>query len=170
MNSDKVEDFVSFLFSSGLLQDVAYGVTNIKFDDGSKETIPHAILTTTYSHVISLYKDLCAEINFTPLSDSSLWRILRALKPSQRKSLSGLDDMTAAGMNGFSQLESFIASKKLDRSLLSELTRGKRYLKSKYQSHFSADSPLPSSPHRLPSPSPSEKWQSLESLSVNFSC
>ena len=58
INGDKLEDFIRFLFASGVLQDVAYGVTTIQFDDGSKETIPHAVLKTTYTHAISLYKDI----------------------------------------------------------------------------------------------------------------
>ena len=88
INTEKLEDFIRFLFASDVLQDVAYGVTTIHFDDNSKETIPHAVLQTTYTHAISLYKDICKETSFVPLSDSTLWKILNTLKPSQRKSLS----------------------------------------------------------------------------------
>ena len=35
LNMDKVEPFLEFVFNSGLLQDVAYGTCNIKFDSGS---------------------------------------------------------------------------------------------------------------------------------------
>ena len=144
MNKDKCEDFLSFLFSSGILQDVAYGVTNLVFDDGTKQTVPHAVLTTRFSHAISFYKEICSESNFIPLSDSSLWRILRAIKPSQRKSLSGLDDITADGMNGFSYLSDYITSLKRYKELLDQLECGKRYLKMRYQSHCSLDSTIAS--------------------------
>ena len=132
LNMDKAEDFLAFLFSSGILQDVAYGVTNIDFDDGTKQSVPHAVLTTKYSHAISFYKEICEESNFVPLSDSSLWRILKALKPSQRKSLAGLDDITAEGMNGFSLLENYLTSLKTYSALIDKLECAKRYLKMNY--------------------------------------
>ena len=44
---------------------------------------------------------MCKSSEFQPVSESSLYRILRSLKPSQRKSLSGLDDIMADGLNGF---------------------------------------------------------------------
>ena len=80
--------------------------------------------------------------NFVPLSDSTLWRILHSLKPSQRKSLSGLDDITAAGMNGFGMIEEFVSTHKLDKSLLDRLKCAKRYLKAKFQSHCSTESKI----------------------------
>ena len=88
-----------------MLQDVAYGVTNIKFDSGEQKEIAHAILTAKFSHPIAFYQQLCLETNYEPLSVSSLWRIVHAIKPSQQKSFSGLDDITAAAMNGFSFLQ-----------------------------------------------------------------
>ena len=42
------------------------------------------------------------------LSESSLCRILKELKPSQRKSLAGLDSTTADGLNGFSILADIV--------------------------------------------------------------
>ena len=104
MNFDKCEHFVDFIFTSGLLQDVAYGVQNLKFDSGNRETIPKAILTSRYSHAITFYKQTCIEVDYEPLSESTLWKILTILKPSQRKSLAGLDDTIAAGMNGFDDM------------------------------------------------------------------
>ena len=98
LNIIKVEHFLDFVFSSGLLQDVSYGVHKIKFDSGTKETIPKAILTTRYSHAIGFYKQNSLKNQYEPLSDSTLWGILKAIKPSQRKSLAGLDDISAAGI------------------------------------------------------------------------
>ena len=51
----KCEHFLDFLFSSGLLQDVAYGTTNLVFDNGDRQTVPHAVLTARYQHVIDYY-------------------------------------------------------------------------------------------------------------------
>ena len=142
MNTFKMEHFIEFIFSSGLIQDVAYGVTRLSFDSGDEQTIPHAVLTAKYSHVIGFYLQFCKEMDYPPLSESSLWRILRALKPSQRKNLAGLDDITAAGMNGFSELDNFLCQLRQHKPLISQLERGKRYLKTVYQTHCSVDSEI----------------------------
>ena len=101
---EKIEHFLEFLLSSGLLQDVAYGINNIKFENGEKQKVSNAILTMQYNHTISYYKNFCLDIGYEPISDSSCWRILKGINPSQRKALAGLDDITAAGMNGFTTL------------------------------------------------------------------
>ena len=58
-----------------------------------------------YSHIISFYLQSCKEINYSPLSESTLYWILKELKPSRRHSLAGLGDITAGGMNGFMVLK-----------------------------------------------------------------
>ena len=82
------------------------------------------------------YRLSCQQVSYEPLSDSSLWKILHAIKPSQKKSLAGLDDVTAAGMNGFNVLETFVKQMKMKETEES-LERGKRYLKTRYQIHCS---------------------------------
>ena len=132
LDHNKVEHFLDYLFSNGLLQDVAYGVTKIKFDSGEMQKNAQTILTAKYNHTISFYNQMCKDISYQPLSDRSLWRILHAIKPSQRKSLAGLDDMTAAGMNGFTFLQQ-IAAKFKSNDIRGRLEGGKRYLKMRYQ-------------------------------------
>ena len=144
MNSLKSNHFIEFIFSSGMIQDVAYGVSKIQFESGSVQTIPNAILTSKYSHTIAFYLEICKNCGYEPLCESTLWQILRQLKLSKRKSLAGLDDITAAGMNGFSHLERFLSKRKIYKSLISNLERGKRYLKTKYQTHCSTDSDIAS--------------------------
>ena len=68
LNQEKSDHFLQFLFSSGILQDVAYWVTKLKFDDNTKQTILHLVLKTKYSHAISFYQDVCEESNFKPKS------------------------------------------------------------------------------------------------------
>ena len=99
-------------------------------------SLAQAILTTKYSHTIAFYKESSRESQYAPLSDSSLWRILHAINPSQRKSLAGLDDTTAAGMNGIATLEN-IASKYNEKAIEASLERSKRYMKTRYQVHCS---------------------------------
>ena len=54
------------------------------------------------------------------------------LKPSKKQMSPGLDDTTAAGMNGFATLQK-IAKKYNGKSIDAELERGKRYTKTRYQ-------------------------------------
>ena len=93
LDINKCEKFLD-LFYNNLLQDVVYGVTDIKFDNGDKQRVVHAILTTKYSHAIAFYIETCKNTQFQPLSESSLVRILKGINPVQQKSLSGLDDIT----------------------------------------------------------------------------
>ena len=55
LNMDKVEHFLEFIFNSGLLQDVAYGTHNIKFDSGLKLKAANTVLSTKYTHAVTLY-------------------------------------------------------------------------------------------------------------------
>ena len=98
LDTYKCEHFLDYLFTSGLMQDVAYGITKLKYDSGGTKTIPHAILTAKYSHVIASYIQRCSESQFEALPERTLFRLLQQLKPPQRHSLAGLDDITADGM------------------------------------------------------------------------
>ena len=143
MDMRKVEHFIDFIFSNGLLQDVAYGVTKLKYNSGDEQTIPHMILTSKYSHTIAFYQQSCFELSYTPLSESTLWRILHAIKPSHRTSLAGLDDTTAMGMNGFDTLKQI--SERLQRKdIVASLEKSKRYLKLHYQNKRDATSEIAS--------------------------
>ena len=50
-----------------MLQDVAYGVTKIKYDPGEEQKIAHAILTSKFSHVTAFYIESCEITDFLPL-------------------------------------------------------------------------------------------------------
>ena len=93
LDLNKCEHFLDFIFSNELLQDVAYGITKLHFTNGECLTIPHAVVTARYKHIILYYNQFCQDNQFHPLSISSLYRVLKALKPSQRKS------WTADGFN-----------------------------------------------------------------------
>ena len=111
-------------------------MTTLKYDSGDIQNIAHAVLTAKFSHVIAFYCQACTESNYTPLSDSSLLRILKAMKPSQRKSLAGLNDTAAAAMNGIGKLQE-LSRKFGSKTCEDSLERCKRYLKTGYQLHCS---------------------------------
>ena len=93
--------------------------------------VSNAILTMRYNHTISYYKKNCLDIGYEPISDSSCWSILKGIDPSQRKALAGLDDITAASMNGFTTL-STVSEIMSDKMLTKNIEKGKRYLKSSF--------------------------------------
>ena len=62
----KVEHFLDFLFSSSLMQDVAYGVNKIKFNGGDEQKVANSILTMKYSHTIAYYRQFCSDTSFEP--------------------------------------------------------------------------------------------------------
>ena len=124
LNLMKAEHFLDYIFVSGLLQDVAYGMTKIKYDNGTQQKVAHSVLTAKYSHAVMFYIENCNKTLYKPLSERSLLRILECVKPSQRKSLSGLDDTTAAAMTGFDTLQNFV--KKHKKEYEDALIRSKR--------------------------------------------
>ena len=150
------------VFCNNLLQDVAYWVTNIKFDNGDKQRVAHAILTTKYSHGIAFYVETCENMQFQHLSESSLFRILKEIKLSQQKSLSGFDDITASSINGFEKLIS-VAVNFNNQDISEMLEIGKRYFKTRFQLNCKMESPIAthSIAHALSDP----KNRSLKSTS-----
>ena len=61
MDKGEADHFLDFLFSSGILQDVAYGTTKVKFQSGEEQRIAHAVITSKFSHTIAFYKVFCME-------------------------------------------------------------------------------------------------------------
>ena len=94
------------------------------------------------SLTIEFYKNSWAHSDYTPLSDSTLWKILKAINPSQRKSLSGLDDVTADAINGFDFLEKRLNEQNGAKELISRLERAKRYLKTNFKDHCNGQSTI----------------------------
>ena len=119
-----------------MFQDVAYGITNLTYSIGETHTIPHAVITASYKHIILYYLQYCQENQLIPLSQSTLCKILKELKPSQRKSLAGLDSTPADGLNGYSTLESIVKKHfKSNKRLIDSLEKSKCYIKIGYPQH-----------------------------------
>lgn len=124
-----------------MLQDVAYGAEKIKFDNWQNDIIPKAFSTILYSCVTAFYKQNCIDIGYGPLRDSTLWLILKILKPLQRKSLTGLDDTVTAGIIGFEVLNNIAKEEyvKIKNYTLTIDSRLRPHLKTVYQSNCSRD-------------------------------
>ena len=53
LNLRKCHHFLDFVFHNGLIQDVAYGTTNLTYSSGDTQTIPHAVIISRYKHIIA---------------------------------------------------------------------------------------------------------------------
>ena len=83
------------------------------------------------------------------MSRATLWRILEVQEASQRKSLKGLDNMAADGVDGFEalhkildELEKVVVNKKWCGQTCTRLKKAK-YLKSTYRDNCKAEDQCP---------------------------
>ena len=67
-----------------MLQDVAYGLSQIKYDSGEEQKVAHAILTTKFSNTIAFYIKSCKTVDFSTSFESRLCKILHAIKGKAR--------------------------------------------------------------------------------------
>ena len=71
--------------------------------------MPNIVRTITRSTMVALYLKYCTEEEFTtPLSRSTMFRILEVCEASQRKSLRGLDNIAADRAIGFDTIERIV--------------------------------------------------------------
>lgn len=140
LDTMKAEHFIQYLFSSGSVQDIAYGTTLLRFKEGDKFRVPQTVLTVLKSHAILLYKQYCSTNSFTPLSDSVLYNIMKEIKLKQMKSLSGLDNVIAEGLDAMTNLLD-LTNKIFEpcnlKQISSKIQKSLRYLKLGYKLHCS---------------------------------
>ena len=94
LDMTKVDHFVDFLNRPYFHQDVAYGMRNIRLDNGETISMPTIVRRVTRSTMIMQYLQHCESIGYEPLSKRTLYRVLEVREASQRKSLPGLDNAT----------------------------------------------------------------------------
>lgn len=101
LSFDKARHFIDFLMSTGMLQEMAFGTTTLKFDSGDKLSIADTILNGIKEHAVKQYIVHCTEINYERLGRSSLIKILEKMKPHVRKKLAGVDSFVVEGIEAF---------------------------------------------------------------------
>lgn len=138
LDIDKCKHFLTWLYESGSLGDLAYGTTKVCYSSGVKSHIPKPILTGLRTHAIANYLDFCNHTNTKTLSRTSLFKVLNLLKPSQRHSLAGLDTHMVAGTEGLEVLCEKLFEN--DKDILADLSNVQRYLKGSFVSNCSQKS------------------------------
>lgn len=148
MDEEKMQHALSFFFDPSFMQIVSYGTREMKLDSGEKITIPDVVRTLCHSHLVDMYIAYCKETDFQPLGRTSLFHILRACAASKRKNLRGLDNITAEGVEGYTELHRLIDKLK-DLGLMSldvhseistKLTASRIYMKTDYKLHVEQSS------------------------------
>ena len=80
-----------------MIQDVAFGTKTMKLGSGERIIIPAVIRTVIPSRIIQQYTSYCKQQDFVPASERSRFRMLDVCSASMKKSLQGLDNLTAEG-------------------------------------------------------------------------
>jgi len=88
---NKLDHFLSFITSGHIVQDLPFGERVLKLSSGEMLVVPNVVRLMIPERIITQYEQYCAETNFSPMSRTSLRRILSECKASIRKSLQGLD-------------------------------------------------------------------------------
>ena len=147
VSEEQINHFLDFIQFSGLVQDVASGTRSVRLSTNRKVAMPNVVRTVHKAEIIRLYEGACEKSNHTKEnglpSTRTLWNILQNCPASQRKSLSGLDNIAAEGAESFDciiGIMKFIASKNANMKnecdrIIKSLTKDKRYLKGEYKSN-----------------------------------
>lgn len=105
VSQERLDHFLAFITSTRIIQDLPFGQKTLKLSSGTEIIIPNVIRSTIPSHIVKQYKSYCVDTGFdSPLSTSSLYRILNVCAASTRKSLQGLDYFTSDGAKAFDDL------------------------------------------------------------------
>lgn len=142
----KLDHFLSFVDEPYFYQDVSYGTRVLTLESGEQLVMPNVVRTVGRSTMIEQYLSHCSVEGFESLGRSTLFRILKVRESSQRKSLQGLDNISASGADGFDTLHNIVdeleqsgSSQEWCETTRKNLKQGKRYLKTDYRAHCRED-------------------------------
>ena len=140
VDSVQLGHFLTFITSPQVVQDLPFGQRHLQLSNGKIVEAPNVIREMVKERTIKQYRQFCEENNFKPFSYATMHRILTYCSASVRKSLQGLDYISAEGSSAFDDL-SIITEKLTNRNLdpckgqklQKALKEGKLYLKTDYK-------------------------------------
>ncbi|VDI74407.1 Hypothetical predicted protein, partial [Mytilus galloprovincialis] len=142
MDKEKLEHAMAFFLDPNFIQICSFGSKDLHFDNGDVINIPQVVRTTCHSALIHMYKTVCTEADFTPLSDSTLFKILTTCSAAKRSNLCGLDNITTDGTFAIENLirmtetlRELGSNNTVLSSLKTALANFKLYLKTEYKFH-----------------------------------
>ena len=81
----KLDHFINFINRPYFYQDVSYGTWKLKLDNGETITMPNIVRIVTRATIIAQYKEHCKEEEFSPLSERTMYRVLKVREAYERK-------------------------------------------------------------------------------------
>ena len=137
---DKLAHFLDFITSPHIIQDLPFGEKVVTLSTKEVIKIPNVVRNMIPERIVQQYQAYSKETDFTPMSRSTLLRILQVCPASTRKSLQGIDYISSAGAQAFDNLED-VADRlgEMDMGMSwakerkQQLKKCKRYLKSDYK-------------------------------------
>ena len=104
----KLAHFLDFITSSHVIQDLPFGAKTITLSTNEVIQVPNVVRNMIPERILCQYQKYSAEHDFTPMSRSTLLRILHVCSASTRKSLQGLDYVSCSGAQAFEDLVNLV--------------------------------------------------------------
>ena len=140
VSEDKLAHFLDFITSPHVIQDLPFGEKVVTLSTKEVIKIPNVVRNMIPERIVQQYQAYSEETGFTPMSRSTLLRILEVCPASTRKSLQGIDYISAEGAQAFDNLENVadrLGEMNMGMSWAKQrkerLKKCKRYLKSDYK-------------------------------------
>ena len=105
---EQLSHFLDFITSSHIIQDLPFGGKTITLSNKEVIQVPNVVRNMIPERIVRQYHAYCEESKFSPLSRSTLLRILQVCSASTRKSLQGLDYFSANGAEAFDDIENIV--------------------------------------------------------------
>ena len=105
---EKLDHFLSFITSTHIVQDLPFGEKTLKLSSNTEIKVPNVVRSLIPEQIVLQYLSYCSDVGFTPMSRSTLLKVLSVCSASTRKSLQGLDYVSATGAKAFDELEEVI--------------------------------------------------------------
>ena len=103
-DDNQLEHFIEFIVSPHICTDLPFGEKELHLSTGEILLIPLTIRNLAPQRIVKQYFNYCKEYcdaSFHPLNESTLFSILNGCAASIRRSLSGLDSISAEGSTAF---------------------------------------------------------------------
>ena len=101
---EKLDHFLSFITGTHIVQDLPFGEKTLKLSSNVEIKVPNVVRSLIPEQIVLQYLGYCKDMDFTPMSRSTLCKVLSVCSASTRKSLQGLDYVSAAGTKAFDEL------------------------------------------------------------------
>ena len=105
---EKLDHSLSFITSTLIIEDLPFGEKTLKLSTNTEIKVPNVVQSLIPEHIVLQYLSYCSDVGFVPMSRSTLLKVLSVCSASTRKSLQGLDFVSAAGAKAFDELEEVI--------------------------------------------------------------